>query len=679
MCGICGVLSSTESPEPALVRRMLGSLAHRGPDGSGYYRDERVALGHTRLAIVDTAGGTQPMTGRSCRENGQIWVTFNGEIFNHVELAAQLRDRGHVFDTRSDTEVIVHAWEEWGPGCFERFNGQWALAIWDRRTDSLVLSRDRFGVRPLFYTRVAGQLLFASEVKALYASPDVPRELDPVGLDQVLTLWSAVAPRTVFRQISQVPPGSYLTVRDGHGRGVEVEQRYWAPSFPPAGAEELTDLEANAEALRTTLMAATRLRFERSDVPVAAYLSGGIDSAVTAGAIASGRVVRSTSAPLHTFSLRFAEAEFDEGGFQTLMAERLGTVHHDVVVSERDIADVFPEVVRHAESPLLRTAPAPMFLLSRLVRDAGFKVVVTGEGADEVLGGYDIFREAKIRDLWLRDPAAAEAAVEQLYPWMHRSPNQAPAFARSFFSRNLSSDDLAMSHRPRWDSTAVLASMLRPEVRVPAGGAADGVVAQMPAAAASWDPVARAQWLEMTTLLPGYILASQGDRMLMGNSVEGRFPFLDPHVAELAGRVPAEHKIHGMDEKHLLKRAFADLVPEEILRRPKQPYRAPDAAAFFAGGTPDWVFDVTSGAALEAAGVFRPELVQRLLEKARRTQGRSLGNTDNMRLVAVLSTQLLHSELLTGPAPAAAPPEPLTVFDTTLEPTGLEPTGRTSA
>ncbi|MBG6098202.1 asparagine synthase (glutamine-hydrolyzing) [Nocardioides luteus] len=661
------------------MRRMLGSLAHRGPDGSGYYRDERVALGHTRLAIVDTAGGTQPMTGRSCRENGQIWVTFNGEIFNHVELAAQLRDRGHVFDTRSDTEVIVHAWEEWGPGCFERFNGQWALAIWDRRTDSLVLSRDRFGVRPLFYTRVAGQLLFASEVKALYASPDVPRELDPVGLDQVLTLWSAVAPRTVFRQISQVPPGSYLTVRDGHGRGVEVEQRYWAPSFPPAGAEELTDLEANAEALRTTLMAATRLRFERSDVPVAAYLSGGIDSAVTAGAIASGRVVRSTSAPLHTFSLRFAEAEFDEGGFQTLMAERLGTVHHDVVVSERDIADVFPEVVRHAESPLLRTAPAPMFLLSRLVRDAGFKVVVTGEGADEVLGGYDIFREAKIRDLWLRDPAAAEAAVEQLYPWMHRSPNQAPAFARSFFSRNLSSDDLAMSHRPRWDSTAVLASMLRPEVRVPAGGAADGVVAQMPAAAASWDPVARAQWLEMTTLLPGYILASQGDRMLMGNSVEGRFPFLDPHVAELAGRVPAEHKIHGMDEKHLLKRAFADLVPEEILRRPKQPYRAPDAAAFFAGGTPDWVFDVTSGAALEAAGVFRPELVQRLLEKARRTQGRSLGNTDNMRLVAVLSTQLLHSELLTGPAPAAAPPEPLTVFDTTLEPTGLEPTGRTSA
>lgn len=677
MCGICGVLSSTEVTDPALIRRMLGALTHRGPDGSGYYRDERVALGHTRLAIVDTVGGTQPMSSRSCRssaEHEQVWVTFNGEIYNHVELAAQLRSRGHVFDTRSDTEVIVHAWEEWGPGCFERFNGQWALAIWDRRTGSLILSRDPFGVRPLFYTHAGGQLLFASEVKALYASPDVPRELDPAGLDQALTLWSAVAPRTVFRDVAQVPPGSYLSFRNG----AEVEHRYWSPTFPPAGAEELTDLEANAEALRTALTAATQLRFERSDVPVAAYLSGGIDSAVTAATIAAGRAVSGASAPLHTFSLRFAEAEFDEGGFQALMAERLGTVHHDVVVGERDIAEVFPQVVRHAETPLLRTAPAPMFLLSRLVREAGFKVVVTGEGADEVLGGYDIFREAKIRDLWLRDPAAAEAAVGQLYPWMQRSPNQAPAFARSFFSRNLSADDLAMSHRPRWDSTAVLTSMLRPEVRS-IGGVAEGVVAAMPAAAASWDPVARAQWLEMTTLLPGYILASQGDRMLMGNSVEGRFPFLDPHVAELAGRIPAEHKIWGMDEKHLLKLAFADLVPDQILHRPKQPYRAPDAASFFAGGTPDWVFDVTSSTALEAAGVFRPELVQRLLEKAARTGGRGLGNTDNMRLVAVLSTQLLHSELLTAPTSSAAPPAPLTVFDPTLETTSLGPAGRTPA
>ncbi|MFJ9388704.1 asparagine synthase (glutamine-hydrolyzing) [Nocardioides sp. NPDC101246] len=663
MCGICGVHSAAEAPDPGLVRRMLAALAHRGPDGSGYYRDERVALGHTRLAIVDTVGGVQPM----CGEDDQVWVTFNGEIFNHVELAADLRARGHRFRTRSDTEVIVHAWEEWGPGCFDRFNGQWALAIWDRRTGDLVLSRDRFGVRPLYYTRSGGRLLFASEVKALFADPEVPRELDPAGIDQVLTLWSTVAPQTVFRGIEQVPPGSYLTFRDGVATDCT---RYWAPTFPARGSEQRTDLRGNAEELRERLVAATRLRFERSDVPVAAYLSGGIDSAVTAGAIAGF-----TDVPLHTFSLRFADDEFDEGSYQTLMAKQLGTVHQDVVVRERDIADVFPDVVRHAESPLLRTGPAPMFLLSRLVRESGFKVVVTGEGSDEVLGGYDIFREGRIRELWTRDPAAAEAAVEQLYPWMKRSPHQAPAFAKSFFGRNLVAGDPAISHRPRWDATAVLRSMLTADVRgagdrVPA----DDVLAAMPAEQAGWDPLSRAQWLEMTTLLPGYILASQGDRMLMGNSVEGRFPFLDLHVAELASQVPADHKIHGMDEKHLLKVAFADLVPEEILRRPKQPYRAPDAAAFFAGGTPDWVFDVTSGSALEAAGIFRPELVQRLLEKARRTGGRRLGNTDNMRLVAVLSTQLLHSELLAGPvAGPTAPPEPLTIFDRTLESTGRNP------
>ncbi|MGH3354177.1 MAG: asparagine synthase (glutamine-hydrolyzing) [Nocardioides sp.] len=641
MCGISGIRSYAGPPDAELVRRMMAALVHRGPDGSGYYRDEHVALGHTRLAIVDTAGGVQPMT----NEDGTVWVSFNGEIFNYVELAAQLRDRGHTFRTHSDTEVIVHAWEEWGTGCFDRFNGQWALAIWDRRTGSLVLSRDRFGVRPLFYTYVRDRLLFASEVKALLTDPEVPRRFDPAGLDEVLTFWSTLAPRTVFEGISQVPPGSYLVIGPN---GETSEHRFWSPSFPDL--TEPTDLtgrasmgaEEAAEALREAIVDAARLRFTRSDVPVGAYLSGGLDSAVTASVVAGF-----TEAPLHTFSLRFADAEFDEGGYQSLMAQRLGTRHEDVVVGERDIAEIFPEVVRHAETPLLRTAPAPMFLLSRLVREAGFKVVVTGEGADEVLGGYDIFREARVRELWTRDPAAAEAAVERLYPWMRRSPNQAPAFARSFFGRNLVAGDPAMSHRPRWDSTSVLKSMLVEDMRVAADAAGD-LAATMPAESSSWDVLSRAQWLEMTTLLPGYILASQGDRMLMGNSVEGRFPFLDPRVAELAGRVPADLLMRGLDEKHLLKRAFADLVPAEILARPKQPYRAPDAAAFFAAGSPDWLDAVTAPAAIKEAGVFRPELVERLLAKCRRGGGRGIGNTDSMRLVAVVSVQLLHHDFLAG-------------------------------
>lgn len=660
MCGIAGIHSPSGRPDTDLLQQMMNALSHRGPDGSGYYRDSEVALGHTRLAIIDPNLGVQPM----CGEREDVWVTFNGEIFNYVELRAQLVDRGHDFRTRSDTEVIVHAWEEWGPDCFERFNGQWALAIWDRRTSELVLSRDRLGVRPLYFTRVGRDLVFASEVKALFAHPGVSRSFDPVGLDEVFTFWSTVAPRTVFAGVEQVVPGTFMVVRDGL---VDEARPFWQPSFPERGEGRCADLDENAAGLRERLIEATRLRFERSDFPVGAYLSGGIDSAVTAGIIRDF-----TDADLHTFSLRFADAEYDEGGHQELMTRRLGTTHRDIVVSPHDIGEVFPEVVRHAETPLLRTAPAPMFLLSGLVRESGYKVVVTGEGSDEVLAGYDIFREAKVREFWSRDPSSPvrARAVELLYPWLDRNPNQAPAFARSFFGRNLDATDPALSHRPRWDSTAALKAMLRPAWRAESSDAAARLLDRMPAEAAGWDGLSRAQWLEMTTLLPGYILASQGDRMLMANSIEGRFPFLDANVVEFAGQLPARQKILGLDEKHLLKRAFRDMLPPEIVARPKQPYRAPDAAGFVGAGAPSWVAEATSPEAVEAAGVFTPVVVQSLLEKARRSRGRALSNTDGMRLCAVLSVQLLHQQFLgdraAGPERIGAPadpPRPMTTFD----------------
>ena len=517
MCGICGIVSDSGLPDLALLRRMMGRLGHRGPDGNGWYRDRRAALGHTRLAIIDTAGGAQPL----CNEDGTVWVTYNGEIFNYVELGEELRHLGHTFRTASDTEVIVHAWEEWGEECFPRFNGQWALALWDRRAERLVLSRDRLGVRPLFYVRRPGGLLFASEVKSVFADPSVERAFDPAGLDQTFTYWSPVAPRTVFRGIEQLEPGHYAVLDSGGFR----KAPYWRATFPPRGREPGQDVRENAEALRERIIEAARLRFLRSDVPVGAYLSGGLDSSVTAAVIA-----RYTSARLHTFSLRFADSEFDEGLYQKKMSAVLGTQHQDIVVSPSDIAAVFPEVIRHAEAPILRAAPAPLFLLSKLVRENGYKVVVTGEGADEVLAGYDLFREARVRLFWSRDPGSAKRtrAAELLYPWMARSPGQIPAFARSFFGRHLDPDDPALSHRPRWDSTSVIKSMLSADLRDRIGRAgAEDVVTAMPPGSADWDPLSRGQWLEMTTLLAGYILAAQGDRMLMANSVEGRFPFLD--------------------------------------------------------------------------------------------------------------------------------------------------------
>lgn len=652
MCGVAGVLSFAEPPGIELVDAMLSRMPHRGPDGSGVYRDRHVALGHVRLAIIDVEGGAQPMG----NADGTLWVTFNGEIFNYRELRGQLAGLGHRFVTASDTEVILHAWEQWHEGCFERFDGQWALALWDRPRRRLVLARDRLGVRPLYYARHGGRLVFGSEIKAILADPRLPRAWDRAGLVETMTFWSTVAPRTAFAGIEQLAPGS-LAIADEHGLQLRT---WWRPQFPDRDAADPGTLADNAAAVRERLVEAVRLRFSRSDVPVGAYLSGGLDSAITTAIIA-----QYTDAPLQTFSLRFADADLDEGSYQATVARRIGADHHEVLVHAREIGEIFPEVVRHAETPLLRAAPAPMYLLSRLARSAGYRVVVTGEGADEMFAGYDIFREARLREFLARDPGSPlrARALELLYPWLARSPGAAPAFAREFFARNLDPSDPALSHRPRWDSTAALLALMTPgEVPDVVGE----LLARLPAEHHRWDSLARAQWLEATTLLPGYILSSQGDRMLMAGSVEGRFPFLGRDVVELAGRLPSRHKLLGLDEKHILKHAFADLVPHEVLSRAKQPYRAPDAASFFADGTPAWVEEVTAADAVTEAGVFAPAAVAALLAKCRRRRGQQMSNTDNMRILAVLSTQLLHRQFIAGDgsSPAdRAPSRPRTVID----------------
>lgn len=638
MCGICGLLSKTGPPDRELLLRMIDRLEHRGPDASGYYRDQSVALGHTRLSIIDAEGGAQPMGNPA----GTLWVVFNGEIFNFIELRAELEALGRRFRTASDTEVILHAFEEWGLQCFSRFNGQWALALWDRAARSLTLCRDRFGIRPLYLHRGQDRLAFASEVKCLFADTTVTRAMDPAGMAECFTTWSAIAPHTVFKGVEQLEPGTALVI----DRTGERVHRYWSPSFPPLGEEPEQDLHENEERLREVVVEACRLRFVRSDVPVGAYLSGGLDSAITAAVIA-----RYTNAPLRTFSLRFDDPEFDEGKFQSRMVDELGAEHTSVVVRPRDIGAAFPDVVRHAESPLLRSAPGPLFMLSRLVHDSGLKVVVTGEGADEILAGYDIFREARLRSFWARDPHSAVRgnAVALLYPWLSRSPSQTPEFARQFFGRNLDPKDPALSHRPRWDSTRAIMRMFTPAWQeLTAVDVAAELVGRMPSEQSRWDPLSRGQWLEMTTLLPGYILASQGDRMLMAHSVEGRFPFLDKNVAEFANQLPSRHKLFGLDEKFLLKRAFADLVPDEVRNRSKQPYRSPDASSFFGDRPIDWVAEVLSESAVRSAGVFDPGAVQGLVAKVTRRRGERMSNTDNMRTLGVITTQLIHQQFVAG-------------------------------
>jgi asparagine synthase (glutamine-hydrolysing) len=647
VCGIGGALDLRRRGAPSIeaLGRMARAILHRGPDELGLYRDDVVGLVHTRLSIIDLASGQQPLT----NEDGSLWIVFNGEIFNYVELREELVALGHVFKTQSDTEVIVHAFEAWGEAAFARFNGQFAIALWDGRR--LVLARDRYGVRPIHWTEHDGRVVFASEAKAIFAfDPRIPREIDPLGLDEAFTFWAAIAPRTPLAGIHEVRPGHVLVVEDGE----RSERPFWQARYPRHADEGFRGtLEEAADAVRAALERATRLRVLRADVPVGSYLSGGLDSSVVA-ALAVG--LRG-GAPLTTFSLRFEDAEYDETNFQRAMVERIGSTHREIVVSRRDIARAFPSVIEHTERPILRTAPAPLFLLSGLVREHGIKVVLTGEGADEMFAGYDLFREAKVRRFWGRQPHSKmrPRLLERLYPYLARSPVAQRAMAARFFGRKLDQHMLpGFGHEPRWHGASALKRVFSGAVREGIGvrDAAAELLGDLPPDFVRWSPLARDQYLEVRTLLSSYILCSQGDRMLMGHSVEGRFPFLDADVSTLAASLPPSYKLRVLDEKHVLKLASRDLVPAAIMKRPKQPYRAPDALSF---ASEDWVELALSSSEIAKAGLFDPAVVSALWAKVRAKKDEAqLSNTDNMALVGVLSTQLLYHRVLRAPTPSDA-------------------------
>ena len=649
MCGIAGCLSlDADRPAPGLdvLTRMAASLHHRGPDEQGVWRDRRVGLAHARLSIIDLSTGQQPMS----TADGQAVVCFNGEIFNYVELREELERLGRPFRTRSDTEVLLQAWLAWGEACFERFNGQWAVALWDRRAQRFVLSRDRLGVRPLHVARHEGRVWFASEVKAIFAGArDLPRRLDPRGLDQTFTFWASLAPRTPFEGVEELPPGSTIAFDLRENR--ETRSSHYVPRFPEGKDdpfERRGSVEEATEAVRALLADATRLRMVRADVPVGSYLSGGLDSSLVA---ALG--VHHRGETFQTFSIRFEDAEYDETEFQRMMVERVGSAHHEIVVKRSDIAAVFPDVVRHAERPILRTAPAPLFLLSGLVRETGVKVVLTGEGADEAFAGYDLFREGKLRRFWARHPSSERRPMllSKLYPYLQRSPVAQRAMAMQFFGRHLDrAAEPGFAHGTRWGAAAALKRLFSEDARAALGGvdSAAELLADLPEAFPRWSDLAKDQYLEIRTLLSGYILSSQGDRMLMAHGVEGRFPFLDARVFELACSLPASTKLHVLDEKHVLKRAARPFVPEAILARKKQPYRAPDALAFSGDDVPERILHAVSPEAVKRAGVFEPAQVERLWAKVKRGAAQ-FSNADNMALVGVLSTQLLFEELIENP------------------------------
>ena len=642
MCGLAGLhLDSPDAmPNPDMLRRMVSAIRHRGPDGSGYHIESGLGLGHSRLSIIDLAGGAQPVH----NEGHTIWISYNGEVFNHVELRGLLEQRGHHFYTRTDTEVIVHLYEELGDDFVQELNGQFAFALWDRSRRRLLLVRDRAGILPLYYTRTPEGVLFASEVKALLASGQVAAALDPNGLDETFTFWAPLAPRTMFKGVSQVRPGEMVVLQ-----GNRLERHtYWRWEFPEAGSHR-TALPRQLESeLRELLSDATNIRL-RADVPVGAYLSGGLDSSSLVALLS-----RTVPETLRTFSIGFDDAGLDETEHQQRMVAHLRTSNVRIQCSLADIAAGFPETIHHAESPVLRAAPMPMRLLSGLVRRSGVKVVLTGEGADEVLGGYDIFKESKVRQFWAANKASAwrPALLKRLYPYLDLTSAQSAAYLKEFFGVGLDRpDDPFFSHLPRWATTAQCKLFFSDDLRRQIDGSAvERFREQLPAGMSRWHSFNRAEYVEARTLLPSYLLSSQGDRMLMANSVEGRFPFLDHRLIAFANALHPRYKMRVLREKHLLREAMREDLPAQILMRHKQPYRAPDAAAFLQGNAPDYVNQLLGRECLAGYGYFDPDKVGHLVAKLRRPRVNAA--RDNMAFVGILSTQLWHRQFVQGRAVA---------------------------
>lgn len=631
MCGIAGWFNGP--PDPLLLGAMLGAVQHRGPESFGSYEGDMAQLGHARLSIVDVEGGRQPLA----NEDNSIWLICNGEIYNYRELRERLVARGHTFRTGSDCEVLVHLYEEQGEESFAELNGQYALALWDSRRNRLVLCRDRMGICPLFYAFTGNTLYFASEVKALLQVPEIKPEPDLPSLGAIWTTWALPPGHTAFRGVRELLPAHYAVVEPGD---FELKpRRYWQLDFTTRDWRFDDALEAFSSLLHDSV----RIRLQ-ADVPVGAYLSGGLDSSIISS------LARDYAAELHTFSVAFAHADYDESEYQKLVAEHLGTEHHVVFCDRDTLAEALPDVIRHTEAPQLRAGPISMFLLSESVNRAGFKVVLTGEGSDEFLLGYDLYKETAVRRFMARDPSSAvrRQLTRVLYPYLPDRDKLQRGLDLTFQQRLDRAQDGFFSHDLRWNKIARLQSYFVPEVRAQfdAGLVEREIERQIPNQFDQWDWAAKAQTLEVMTFMTPYLLAPQGDRVAMAHAVEGRFPFLDHRLVELVNSFPISFKLRTLrQDKHILRRFAASRLPGSIAQRPKVPYRAP-IQEIMRSRSSSYVDDLLSPDALREVGLFAPDPAKRLLDKVR--GGASFSEMDEMALFGILTTQLWHQMFIAG-------------------------------
>ena len=637
MCGIAGIVNTSGklSADVPDLQKMVHLLRHRGPDETGLYIDDNIALAQSRLSIIDLSGGIQPIY----NEDKSLWIIFNGEIFNYPDLRAYLISKGHRFYTNTDTEVIIHLYEEEGNACVNKLNGQFAFAIWDSKKKSLFIARDRVGIRPLFYTLHNNQLIFSSEIKAILSLPGVPRQLDYQALDQVFTFWTTLKGKTLFDGIFELPPGHFLFA---DSNGIKID-KFWQIPFSSSQSED--NRGRLLEDVSELLFDAVKIRL-RADVPVGSYLSGGLDSSGI-----TSTVKKNFNNKLRTFGIRFEAGDFDEGEYQQEMVNYLGVDHSELFINNSDIAQNLESLLWFTEKPLLRTAPIPLYLLSRLVHESGYKVVLTGEGADEIFGGYNIFKETKIRNFWAKYPDSKmrPALLAKLYPYIFKDKRLNDSLVEFFRFGIDEPHNPFFSHIIRWNNTAKIKTFFSPKLKAELENhnSLDQLLKDLPSDFNKWNYLSKAQYLEMSIFLSNYLLSSQGDRAAMAHSVEMRMPFLDYRIIERMSNVDPELKINGLNEKFLLKKVFKDILPEKVLNRDKNPYRAPIKQGILFDK--NLIEKYLSYDSLTEAGLFDAKKVNLLLNKLNKIE--KAGEVDNMALIGILSAQIIYHNFIENFSP----------------------------
>ena len=649
MCGIAGAVDLTGEREFS-QRRLLSmttAIAHRGPDDEQVHIEPGVALGARRLSIIDLAGGRQPIA----NEDRSIWVAFNGELFEYPELRKDLLANGHHLATRCDTEAWVHLYEDLGVGMFEKARGQFAVSLWDRNTRTLILGRDRMGICPLYYAMVDGWLLWGSEIKALLASGLVAARPDVKGVDHLFTFFCAGTTRTFFEGISSLPPGHFLTIRDGR----VSKHCYWDLDFPDAGQEErLDDPTPLVEELEALLEQSVERRL-RSDVPVVSYISGGLDSTVVLGFCSRHR-----GEAIPAFTIGLDKAGPDERAHATEAAEMLGSPLTTVAMDRSKIAATFPELVRAAEGPVLDTSCAALLRLAQAVHGQGYKVALTGEGADEALAGY----------VWYKTQAIRDRITGRIGPTLPRLFRRALMASVSGRNRRLPPELAIAGTRPAQQDLYELISQSKPQLY--SAGMWGLLGDHSPYSDLDvtndrikrWAPLNQSLYVGYKVMLAGLLMISKGDRIAMNTSVETRYPFLDDDVIAFCSRIAPEYKLRGRTEKWILRQVAARILPARIANRPKTMFRADMSATFLGPNRPGWVDQLLSPESLQATGYFDPEGVahQRAWQTRipRITPSRFV---HDVGLTCVVSTQLWHHIYCGGglcDLPVWSPPERLT-------------------